>query len=520
MQDENTASKGAIRDDSDGRGETSISRREVLAGGVTAGALAGYAVDWDVLVEEATASSSTDSLSAHDHSSGIDGGPTLKPDDIATKNTPVVDVRAYGVVGDGETDDGAALQRAVDAATPRGVLYIPPEVDLYFNQPIDVNLEQISPTPGENAPPFAFVCDGTLRPAPGLAEGILIHDGLFPYVSVRVDGGGSLGDVAIDITDTYGGYFEGFASNYGGTVYRLRRIEALIGLMWSIGHLQTEGCGQALALDNVAGMGELEYVHDVDSVHLPTLRATDLSINYCKCIADPVRTTQGMLIAGGPSVWVDTLVIEGTREITNLTLEDNFMYFNRLETTGGATGVRISDLGWASFSQLRAYDNLIGVDYVEGDHNRLRVDARNNELQGLIVRESVTGDVHEFSGTIVDNGEPAEINAVEDVRILLTDVTIDENGESSDLEASATPELVVPADNRIRIYDSYVPRIDGEPKIVERLGKESGGVDRDTPDPDDWRVGDVVQFSDTSDPTNTGLYVLGPNDTWGRIDGT
>jgi hypothetical protein len=46
--------------------------------------------------------------------------------DLVTKSTPVVDVRAFGASGDGETDDTDAIQAAIDAAGDRGAtIYLP-----------------------------------------------------------------------------------------------------------------------------------------------------------------------------------------------------------------------------------------------------------------------------------------------------------------------------------------------------------------------------------------------------------
>lgn len=46
--------------------------------------------------------------------------------DLRTKEAPVIDVRAFGAQGDGETDDHEAIQQAAAEAPARGVLYFPP----------------------------------------------------------------------------------------------------------------------------------------------------------------------------------------------------------------------------------------------------------------------------------------------------------------------------------------------------------------------------------------------------------
>lgn len=56
----------------------------------------------------------------------VDGGydVTIKPEDIITRG-PRVDVRAYGAIGDGTTDDTTAIQAAHDSLSSGGVLYFP-----------------------------------------------------------------------------------------------------------------------------------------------------------------------------------------------------------------------------------------------------------------------------------------------------------------------------------------------------------------------------------------------------------
>lgn len=138
---------------------------------------------------------------------------------VITGETPATNVLYYGVVGDGETDDSAAFQEAVDAATPHGVLYVPPAVELYFEEPIDIDLSES----GQDQNRFAFVCEGWLHPAPGTGDRVRIHHGKYTYVNVRIEGGGQDPDTdnAIHIAGITGGYYEGVAAQYGGTVFKI-----------------------------------------------------------------------------------------------------------------------------------------------------------------------------------------------------------------------------------------------------------------------------------------------------------
>jgi hypothetical protein len=505
-------------------------------GGITALASVGDARD---RTRAGTTGYRDESVATHDHSGADTGGATLRPADLATAETPVVDVRAHGVVGDGETDDTDAFRAAVDHATPRGVLHIPSSVDLRFTGPIDVDLEQ-SPLdtadpddvlPGADAPPFALVCEGTLTPGPGLGTAIAIHDGLFPFVRVRIDGGAAnVGtDTAVFINDVYGGYFEAFGRGYGGTVMELRQTATIIGMMWSVGTVQTEFCGQALAVGG-AGIGELGHVREVGSERLSGFHATDLSINRYEGIAVPGRTVRGVEIAErgdnpllSVSTWIDSLHVEGVSGIDNVTVRGrNNLSANAISTVGGDTGLVVDGVGWANFDRVYARDNTVGIDCrntgqpVANVHNRFVLDARRNDEQGLIVRPDARGADYTFHGTVADNGRPAEILTDDETYVLLSKVTMTGNGQDGP-GVPSSPELVLLPDNAVHVYDSRIPRIGGGPKIVERIGRET--ADRDEPDETNWRVGDFVEFTNPVDPSASGVYLLTPGGVWSKING-
>lgn len=500
-----------------------------------------------------------ESLPTHDHSSGREGGPSLRPGDIATADVPVVDVRSYGVVGDGETDDGAAFQAAADAATPHGVLHIPGEVDLHFKRPIDINLATNEP---QNR--FAFICEGALNPAPGLGDAVHIHDGRFPYVSARVEGGGLDIDVdnAVRITDTVGGFFEGYANNYDGTFYKFDidphaapGLAAIVsGVVLSIGTIQTNHCGQSLYFEStprkdvrrtgervvstgfIGGLGEIGAIYDYAPVRCPEFHDTgDLSINSIECHTVEDRTEFGLLFDRCLSLWFERIAVVGDAPVDNVKFENaGFMSIDSLEAVGGDRGVVVDSVTWTNIDRMSVRGNRIGVDYRQGtgnanlwpfpsmtSFNRLQVDARNNDEHGFIVREDVAGDEHHLSGRVTNNGAPMEIRSA-DAYIWLSEMVIAENGSGVDLsvgyEADPTgAELVVPPENSVRIYDSHVPTIAGEPKVVDHVGVASGNSE--TPDSSNWDVGDTVEFFQTVDETEKGVYLKLLGGDWARIDG-
>jgi len=93
---------------------------------------------------------------------GNDGDVTGATHDPSAPGDAVVDVTEHGVVGDGETDDTAAFQRAADAATPTGVLYVPAGCTARITDRIDVNCGG-----KDRASQFRLVCDGAVTPEAG-----------------------------------------------------------------------------------------------------------------------------------------------------------------------------------------------------------------------------------------------------------------------------------------------------------------------------------------------------------------
>lgn len=95
---------------------------------------------------------------------------------------PVVDVRAWGATGDGETDDAPAIQAAVESIDDMGSLYFGPGRYL-LGHPITVDVGSVRQLIGENAyivldddiTAFELVGDSTRGSAPSSARGQNLH---------------------------------------------------------------------------------------------------------------------------------------------------------------------------------------------------------------------------------------------------------------------------------------------------------------------------------------------------------
>lgn len=107
---------------------------------------------------------------------------TIRTDDLITKG-PWVDVRAYGAKGDGQTDDTAAIQAAIDDAGPGATILVPPGV--YLIDPIQQgNLGAIRPLDGDHLILYGATLQSTS------ADGKMINVGEWePRANVRISGG-------------------------------------------------------------------------------------------------------------------------------------------------------------------------------------------------------------------------------------------------------------------------------------------------------------------------------------------
>ncbi|WP_170977479.1 glycosyl hydrolase family 28-related protein [Halorussus salinisoli] len=103
---------------------------------------------------------------------------TFTVDDLHIESYPVVDVRAWGATGDGETDDAAAIQAAVENIDDNGVLYFGPGT-YRLGHTVTVDVDSVHRVVGENAyivldddrVAFEIVGDSTDGSAPPNARG-------------------------------------------------------------------------------------------------------------------------------------------------------------------------------------------------------------------------------------------------------------------------------------------------------------------------------------------------------------
>jgi len=480
----------------------------------------------------------------HRHVGADDGGRVLRPADLVTAETPIIDVRAHGVVGDGETDDAAAFQAAAHEATPSGVLYVPYDVDLRFESTVDVDLglsdEAVSSGAGPQTP-FALVCDGRLRPGTGAT--IHVHHGHAPHVSVRVQDGGdrrfaanppSLGgysndaipddvdtvpETAVRVSDVRGGTFRGIASGYGGTLFRFDNGRSVTTGV-TVELVQTQYTAQPLhltpgdrsphdLLGGTEGFGEIRDVWEAPPIVCSEFDSVrGLAINqYENAVDYNLGTKRGVRFEGCQRVTIDKLAVGGLGDVDLVTFRDcrDVQAGSVFCTVIEGSGLVLDSVRDANFDRVFVFRvGSTAVEYaqrgsLETGNNRVVVDSLDSEEAGLLVHESVTGDTHRFEGKLQGN----------DVHVTSTDAS---DVRFADVWSDSI--LHLPAENDVTLVRSRFADVDGTPKAVDGVGRASGSSP--TPESSEWEPGNIVAYTrDGSDADGT--YLLGPDDTWVKI---
>jgi len=419
------------------------------------------------------------------------------------ENTSVTDVRAHGVEGDGETDDTAALQSALDEAAPHGTVYIPADLRVRIGDTVTVEFSEDG-EPSDPLSRFKFICDGVLTPDPGIGTAIELTDAVAPYVFVNAQGGGK--DVESDslfyVTGGRDGLFEGFGHRYDGRMFHFENTGT-----YSIRHLKTLECGQAVAVFDASPMGEIRDVFEISPTQAPEFHnSTDICINQYENYQGEDTTTRGVLLEDCLSVFVDRLLVGGDAETPPVEFRDcDNMFVNALHL-GGFPG-----LG-GLFENVRNSTFRIvcnvgerGIRYTgeRSNGNRFVINATNTRDRGVIIDESISGGYHYFTGNVFSQEALAFDIRTATAEIHLDNVYATENRNG---------DLRLAEDNEVHLRDCHVGDIDGTPRTINGVGVHP--ATESLPDPSEWPAGTHV-VSASAEDDGTELYLV-LEDRWVR----
>jgi len=412
-----------------------------------------------------------------DHHSGADR--TDETDDIPSQppnreSQTHYDVREFGVVGDGDTDDTVPLQRAADAATPHGVLYVPAECHVRITEGVDIDLES------EERNRFRVQFDGALKPEAGAH--VHIHNGNSAIVDARVQGGS--GDVdedcAFRFTSLNSSWVNAWGENYPGTILRFDQADQKRGGVstMSIGQVRSLECGRSVYMgpgpdDEEWGfMGGYGQVGDVWE-HRPekaftAIQTNDLCIDQYENYVDE-DNEQGVVFDDCHALWVDKMLVGGDASVPLTEVKNSDLFnFGELYACTNDTDALVFDSASRGRAQIHVGEaNGVGLLVEDTSEHRdagsltFEVDITETADAGVEITDAVTEGRIELRGTLencgLDDGAPT-IAVQTDSRVLLEQMAVGD---------AVGPALRAGSDTHV--LDCTFAEIDGTPATDRRL---------------------------------------------------
>jgi hypothetical protein len=448
-------------------------------------------------------------------------------EDVVTEDTPFADVRAFGAVGDGVTDDTQAVQDAADAASQHGVLYVPKDFVCRITSTVDIDLglsdSGIDTEELDEQTRFRLLCDGAFKfdnPDPG----IHLHNGLGPQVFIRMEGGGDpsnpVAQRGLRVSSMMGGYYNGVAHEYEGEVFSFDPGSANNISMQSVGRLLAFSCGRSIDTGTSSGWGEIGDIWDKDPAEGPIFRAADLSLNQYENVAD---RTNSPVTFSGPHQWIDKVAVGGSTTADLMKLDGaNESRFNTiLAYAGNGNGLVIDSSSAIYFNLITELIEDAGLVIDETGSNatelvRGTVYADRCQGPGIRVTDNILGDHIHLEGNVVscarDGGAGIEIDST-NPRIYLDNLQSYCAAQSVDFDAS------FPANNDIRGRAVDLGRgsgVDGELNVDNGEGVESANAEQPQ---ESYPTGTLVRFTDTGDGSGTGTYLIGRDGSTVKLTG-
>jgi len=395
------------------------------------------------------------------------------------RDSAIHNVLAYGVVGDGETDDTEALQRAVDAAIPQGVVYVPANCHVRITDVVDANIDENTAERSR----FNMKFDGALKPEAG--GRVHIQNGNSAIVDARVQGGS--GDVdedcAFRFTSLTSSWVNAWGENYPGTILRFDQAGQERGGVstMSIGQVRSLWCGRSVYMgpgpdDEEWGfMGGYGQVGDVWE-HCPekaftAIQTNDLCIDQYENYVDE-HNEQGVLLEHCNALWVDKMLIGGNAPVPLAEVRDcSFLNFGALTSAEnldhGGDGYIFDSCqrGYVKAMPSQIDGTAITIDDTglqDTEDLRFDVDVRGTGETGLTVTENVEADWLTLRGVVREGrfDDTVGVDIESDSRIICTELRSTGNGG---------PDLILPEDNDTHLYKSLIGEMEGTPQTDQRF---------------------------------------------------
>jgi len=204
--------------------------------------------------------------------------------------TRLFNVKDYGAVLDGKTDDARAIMTAFAAMKvnghPSGTLLIPGVARIGSMLDLDGGYRNVtqegqwSTGAGEE---LRILVVGALRPDPGIGVAVKLHGSRNTWTDIRFDKGGRADDIGLQVEDldladigVTGTDFAGTLLFADATADRTKRIRST-----KIRQVYASNCGQAIEWRGIEAFGSFEFVWDRNCVRGSHFKdCADTTIKY------------------------------------------------------------------------------------------------------------------------------------------------------------------------------------------------------------------------------------------------
>lgn len=302
-------------------------------------------------------------------------------------NLRTYNVRDYGAVGDGTTDDTTAIRSAFAdmGAQPGGRLYVPPgqyrtsaQLDLnlgYPNASLDGNAQNTAGT--------AFMLDmvGSVKPDSGVDRALWVHGGYRPLILARFEGGGRAGlqqdDPAVGtkmstglyLSDLCGPIVEVYGKKYLGVLLASKATasdstDKVVNA--TVRHLYGHQCGQLFDLNNMVGFGQVMDAWDnAPAWGSQLVNCMDVTLAQFENLFTQAGR-RNLAIRGGDSIHIGTIAIGfiGSdmlyiADAANVTIQEAFILAHGGGNPAG-TGLTAVNTN-VHITHLRTYGAQVGL---------------------------------------------------------------------------------------------------------------------------------------------------------------
>lgn len=371
--------------------------------------------------------------------SALADGKTLQYDSVAGKYkhvTPasadftgarIFNVKSYGAVLDGSTDDSTAVAAAYTAMLvsghPRGVLLIPGPCKINTGLVFDLGFGLIDVWSSANfgsddGSRFWLLCTGPIIPAAGIGTAVTVKNGFGAKIDIMINGGGNSTDVGLHLENLLHADWGIEAQNFAGialhadatssTRKRIRESQCR--------YVRVNSCGQAIFWKNIDAFGSFETVWDSNCVNGSYFGlCADIDIDYYTNFS-PATQIYGVHFDGCNNCSIRQMEL-GDRatgallRISSDSQGSDFGYIGGIRISSNGTpgaGVVLDEVKSITIDRLQTASLAKGLNIVGGGQNGIRV----------LHHTSLTGDTnplyiepHTNNAPIIDVGCHYRFNA-------------------------------------------------------------------------------------------------------------